>query len=159
MMLVLAGWEGLRAMELAGLDRADVLDLAVPPVMLIRGKGGRERVVPLSPIVLAELDRYGLPRDGPVFPRRDGQPGTNSATRISNIVSTYLHEAGLPFTLHQCRHRFGTEMYRNSRDLRMVQEMMGHAGPTTTSGYVAFSPRTAWEAVQRITGQLDGSAR
>lgn len=155
LMLVLAGWEGLRAGELAGLDRADILATSVPPVMVVRGKGGRERVVPISPSVLLELSRYGLPHFGPIFPRRDGQPGHNSATRISNIVSTYLHEMGLPFTLHQCRHRFGTELYRNSRDLRMVQETLGHASPTTTAGYAAYTPRNAVDAVRRITGRLN----
>ena len=78
--LVLAGWCGLRAREIALLRRECVLDTAVPPVLVVAGdagKGRRERVIPLCVFVLAELVAYGLPRSGFVFRRYDGLPGPN----------------------------------------------------------------------------------
>src|SRR5260370_914737 len=62
--LVLAGWAGLRAVEIALLRRECVLDAAVQPVLLIAAdatKGPNERLVPMSAFVLGELCDYGLP--------------------------------------------------------------------------------------------------
>lgn len=139
--LVLAGWAGLRACEIAALRRENVLDTASPPVLYIAEnatKGHHERVVPLSPFVLGELARHGLPASGWVFPRHDGKPGPNTAARISQAASGYFGSIGIQASLHQLRHRFGTQMYRVRRDLRTTQEAMGHAHPSTTAGYAAI---------------------
>jgi integrase/recombinase XerC len=155
LMLVLAGFEGLRAIELARLDRADILDTAQPPVMILRGKGARERVVPLSAPVLAEIRRYQPPHNGPVFERGDGQHGHNTGSRISQIVSEYLRDNRFTFTLHQARHRFATSVYRDTRDLRLVQELLGHSSPQSTAIYTAFASRAAEDAVRRTSHNLD----
>lgn len=154
LMLVLATFAGLRAMEIAGLDRADILDSADPPVMMIRGKGKRDRLVPISPDVMAEMRLYRLPLSGPVFPRRDGMPGHMLPARVSALVAEHLQDQGMRFTLHQCRHLFGTSLYRDSRDLRMVQEMLGHSSPTTTAGYAAYAPSDAVRAINRLGRRL-----
>jgi integrase/recombinase XerC len=151
-MLVLAGWAGLRCKEIALLRRVNVLESARPPVLLIAGdatKGRNERVVPMSDFVLAELVPH-LPASGWVFRRADGQPGPNRPWRISHIVNTFLHEAGIEETAHQLRHRFGTAAYQASRDIRVVQELMGHVSPTTTAGYAAYSNADALAAVQAL---------
>lgn len=155
LMLILAGFEGLRATELAALDRADILDTASPPVAILRGKGNVERIVPVSAAVMAEIRRYGLPAHGPVFGRRDGQHGHNSAQRVSAVVGEYLRESGFTFTLHQARHRFATDVYRLTHDLRLVQELLGHKRAETTSIYTAFASEDAVTAVDGITGRLD----
>jgi len=155
LMLVLAGFEGARAVELARMERADILDSATPPVAILRGKGSRERIVPLSAPVLAEIRRYGPAPVGPVFPRRDGQHAPNRPQRISQLCSEYLRESGFGFTLHQCRHRFATDIYRDTRDLRLVQELLGHANLQTTAGYAAFSARDAVDAVRRTSHRLN----
>jgi integrase/recombinase XerC len=150
--LVLAGWAGLRAKEIALLRREAVLDTAEPPVLLIARdatKGHRERVVPMSAFVVGEL-RPHLPRAGWVFRRADGRPGPNSPARVSQAANAFLHSAGITETLHQCRHRFGTMTYRAKRDLRLVQELMGHADPATTAGYAAYSQEGALEAVEAL---------
>lgn len=148
LMLVLAGWQGLRACELAALDRADILDRDIPPVILLHGKGSRDRIVPLGSLVLAEIRRYDPAPWGPVFPRGDGEPGHIRAQRVSQRVSHYLTTRGLPFTLHGCRHRFATQVYRSTLDLRMVQELLGHSSPTTTAIYAGF-------AVEKSAAALD----
>lgn len=53
-------------------------------------------------------------------------------------------------TMHQTRHWFGTQLYIATRDLRLVQEMMGHASPSTTAGYAAFASDTADAAVAAL---------
>jgi integrase len=142
--LVLAGWAGLRAKEIALLRRQNILDTAAPPVLIVAAdattaKGSRERVVPLSGFVLGELHAYGLPAAGWVFRRGDNRPGPNEPRTISHLANAHLHACGIAATLHQLRHRFGTQAYRESgRDLRVVQELLGHASPSTTVGYAAY---------------------
>lgn len=152
--LVLAAWAGLRAKEIAYLRRENVLDTAEEPVILIAEdatKGRSERIVPMSPFVLGELRAYGLPGAGWVFRRCDGQYGPNRPWMISHLANEHLHDCGIPLTLHTLRHRFGTQTYESSgRDLRTVQELMGHARPSTTAIYVAFSNPNARRAVNAL---------
>lgn len=154
LMLILAAYAGLRAGELARLDRADILDGNRPPVVMVDGKGGRERVVPLSSRVLMELAAYRPPAHGPLFPRRDGRPGGHTPSRVSQRVNTYLHELGIGDTIHQARHYFGTACYARTPDLRIVQELLGHQDPATTSGYVEYSRAKAMDAVEALGRSL-----
>jgi integrase/recombinase XerC len=151
--LVLAGWCGLRAREIAYLRREDILDRAQPPVLLVTelaAKGGRERIVPLSAFVLAELQAARLPLSGWAFPRADGQPGPNQPWQVSRLCNEVLHEAGVAATLHQLRHRYGSQVYAISKDLRLTQELLGHASPTTTAGYAAWDPGGGAAAVESL---------
>ena len=127
----------------------------MPAAVLLHGKGSKDRVLPLGEVVLVELERYGLPRSGPVFPRRDGHPGHNTSTRVSNIVHKHLRAVGVPFTLHQCRHRFATAIYRQSKDLRMTQELLGHSSPTTTAIYAQFDTAAAAGALNLLSQTLN----
>jgi integrase len=147
-MFALAGFAGLRASDLSRL-RAESFRLhQEPPVVIVRdGKGGKDRVVPLSPDCLDYVRAHGIPARGWMFPRLDGQQGPLPAHRVSQICNQFLHELGIAETLHQFRHRFGTVMYEECRDLRLVQEMCGHSSPLTTAGYAAFNPERAAVAV------------
>lgn len=150
--LVLAGWCGLRAKEIAYLRRECVLETASPPVLLVARdatKGRSERVIPLSAFAIAELTAV-LPASGWVFTRRDGRKGPNSPGLVSHLANCHLHECGVAASLHQLRHRFATQAYQASRDLRAVQSMMGHTRPETTAGYAAFDQRAAAAAVEAI---------
>jgi integrase/recombinase XerC len=158
--LVLAAYAGLRAGEIARLMRSQVRDNDDPAVLVVSGKGSKERIVPMSQRVLMELRAAGLPSRGYVFGRRDGRAGANSPARISHLCNDYLHSLGVTEPLHGCRHRFGSSLYRVSLDLRMTQEIMGHESPATTSGYVAWSRMAAVEAVERIaTGEHTSAYR
>src|SRR5258708_5198342 len=106
--LVLAGWAGFRAKEVALLQRSSVLDTAVPPMLLVASnatKGRRERVVPMSAFVLAELRAAGLPSHGWMFPRRDGKPGPCTPSLISGLAGRCFREAGSAATLQLAPHR------------------------------------------------------
>lgn len=149
--LALGAFAGLRAGEMARLQRQDILDTSTPPVLLVDGKGGKQRVVPASSRVLFELRAYGLPSRGLVFRRRDGRPGPVSPARVSQLVNEHLHGLGIPDTGHAARHRFGTLAYQQSRDLRLVQDLLGHADPATTAAYAAFAAERAAEVVDSIS--------
>ena len=106
--------------------------------------------MPMAGRVRDALRRHGLPTAGVVFRRLDGRPGPVSPHRVSQLCSAHLHSLGVPASVHQLRHRFASRLYAQSRDLRMVQEMLGHASPTTTSIYVAWSDDQAAAAVAAL---------
>src|SRR5438045_3742893 len=114
-----------------------VLSCQLPVPARAATKGRSERVIPLSAFAVAELVPV-LPAAGWVFRRMDGRPGPNTPGLISHLANAHLHECGVAASLHQLRHRFATQAYQASRDLRAVQSMMGHTRPETTAGYAAF---------------------
>jgi len=69
---------------------------------------------------------------------------------ISHVANRHLAECGAGCTLHQLRHRFGSVLYQQTRDLRMVQELLGHADPATTAGYAAWDRAAAAGAVAAL---------
>lgn len=152
--LVLGGWAGLRAIEIALLRRNCIRERAEPPVLIVAAdatKGGRHRrIVDLCPFAAAELQAARLPAAGWAFPRLDGKPGPVAPHLVSHLCCTYLHEIGIPDTFHSLRHRFGTEAYRASQDLVAVQELMGHATPLTTRAYVKLASARGAEVVSGL---------
>lgn len=157
--LVCAAFQGMRVGEIARLQRHDILDAHNPPVIVIDGKGGRERIVPMLDVVWRELCAAGLPAHGHVFRRLDGHPGGITPSRMSQMINRYLHELGIPETCHQLRHRYATQLYRLSEDLRMVQDLMGHADPATTAAYVAYAPSKALSASALLAETFPSAAR
>lgn len=137
-MLSLACYGGLRCMEIAAFQVEWIWRHAGTDALVIQGKGGVQRMVPLATAVDGALRRYGLPRSGHVFLTRYGTPYQPAS--ISKLLADYLRGVGIEATAHQLRHWFGTEVYRRSRDLVVTQELMGHSEPSTTRGYVAISP-------------------
>jgi integrase/recombinase XerC len=151
-MLALATFQGLRVQEIAGLDADHVMWHRHPPMLLVAaGKGGRERVVPLSLRVEHALRQYGLPRSGPVFCNIEtGERLTPSA--VSRYISQTFRDAGVDGgAAHRCRHSFATMAYQRSLDLRMVQELLGHASPATTAIYAAYANPAAVNVVRDLT--------
>lgn len=149
--LVLAGWCGLRAKEIALLRGENIRLYDDSPVLLVASdatKGIRERVIPLSPFVTAELTAAGLRVRGLVFRKMNGQP--MPPWLVSKLANQHLHDCGIPDTLHSLRHRFLTMAYRGSHDLRLVMELAGHQSPTSTAGYTLLDPTEAVAAVNGL---------
>lgn len=126
---------GLRKDEVCNLRRSDV----VSGVLLVTGKGGKQRRVPLSKtaqeaikIQLARLDgRYKGPL---LFPsRKTGQPLTD----IRKPIQTAMRHAGITdkITPHMFRHSFATHLLEADQDLRTIQELLGHEQISTTQIY------------------------
>lgn len=149
--LTLGAFQGLRCQEIAGLQREDIFEAQEPPVMLVtHGKGGHERVLPLNPLTMPALRVAGLPRAGYVFTQRDTK-SPFPPWRVSQLINQYLKSIAVDATAHSLRHWFGTNVYARCRDLRVTQELLGHASPTTTTIYVAFSAADSATAVQGLS--------
>lgn len=151
--LVLAAWCGLRAKEIALLRRDCILLNAAPPVLLVAGdatKGTRERTVPLSRFTAGEITAARLPLSGWCFLRHDGRPGPNRPAHVSALAAAYLHDCGIAATLHQLRHWFGTQAYHVHKDLRTVQELMGHASIQSTQIYADWDRSAAAGTVEAL---------
>ena len=143
LMLSLAARCGLRRGEIAQVHSADLVRDLVGWSLTVRGKGGRQRIVPV-PDALADVIR--LRGDGWLFPGRID--GHLSPARVGDLISGALLG---DWTAHTLRHRFATAAYAGSRDLLAVQDLLGHAKPETTRTYVrppsdALRAAAAWAA-------------
>ncbi len=140
---------GLRVSELVGLPLAAARRDS--RVLIVRGKGGRERMVPLNPAARAALARYlelrpaFLPRDAKgarrpspwLFPSR-GAAGHLTRQRLGQLLKAAAAAAGLDprrLSPHVLRHAFATHLLDGGADLRSVQQMLGHADIATTQIY------------------------
>lgn len=146
--LMLAAYAGLRVGEIARLEREQIMENNDPAMLRVLGKGDHERLVPMHPRVWEALRAHGLPRRGRVFTTSSGCG--YAPARVSRMIATYLDDIGLELTAHQFRHRFATQCYRRTKDLRAVQELLGHASPTTTAIYTAWNPAVAVDAVMGL---------
>lgn len=146
--LYLAAFQGMRAIEIANLRAEDLLETQI----IVKGKGNKERLVPIHPKVralLAELD--GLPAHGYLFWTNHGQTHRPvQAWNVSNACNTYLHSLGIASTLHTLRHFFATAAYQESRDLLEVRNLLGHSDPATTAIYAQFASDKSQAVVAAI---------
>jgi site-specific recombinase XerD len=149
--IALAAFAGLRCMEIAGLRVEDLYFHDDPRRLVVLGKGNKQRAVPMHPEVIRRLHAYGLPPSGYVFARRSSRQPLNPST-VSRYVGRHLEELGIHGQgAHSMRHWFGTRTYGASRDLRMVQDLMGHANPATTAGYAKVSTADAARTVDSLS--------
>jgi len=140
---------GMRLSELQGLNRQDVD--SVSQQVKVRGKGRKERIVPVGDHATRALRAYEGKRDElaralggkidkhAIFLNRTGT--RMSARGVQKIVSQFLEtiaeDAGL--STHSLRHSFATHLLDNGADLRAVQELLGHASVSTTQIYTHTS--------------------
>jgi integrase/recombinase XerC len=134
---------GIRVSELVALDIADI-DLG-SSVIRVRGKGKKERVIPIGPgAVKAVIHYLDLRRNGFTSAKHDpdalfvNKHGQRLSTRsVRRKLDKYLLEAGLDLSVspHTLRHSFATHMLQRGADLRSVQEMLGHQSLSTTQIY------------------------
>ena len=150
---------GLRLSELRGIDRRD-LDL-LGGVVKVRGKGRKERIVPVGAPAQRALREYERARD--TLLGRVGAVGDRAAWFLSSrgkrISARALHDAvvarlgevdeGAGLSAHALRHTFATHLLDGGADLRAVQELLGHASITTTQIYT----HTSVERLQQVHRQ------
>ncbi len=141
LMILLAAVCGLRRGEISRLRREDVVDDLVGYSVIVHGKGGHERLVPL-PDALAVRLRKCPP--GWIFPS-DARPGPLTPAHVGKLVSRALPG---DWTCHTLRHRCATVAYADKKDLRAVQELLGHAKPETTAIYTQIPERSIRDAMR-----------
>lgn len=134
---------GLRVSELVGLPFAAVA--RDPRVLLVRGKGDKERMVPLTDAAMAAIADYKAVRGAFVigktsvflFPSRSAE-GHLTRRRFGQLLDDVAVEAGIDpgrVSPHVLRHAFATHLLDHGADLRSVQQMLGHADISTTQIY------------------------
>lgn len=140
LMLRLANELGMRRGEVAQVHpENDLVQDLVGWALVVHGKGSRKRVLPL-PDDLATLLRSAP--SGYLFPSPVG--GHLSPHWVGTLVSRALADGT---TMHQLRHLCATEVHEQTRDLRLVQTVLGHASLVTTQRYVAVDDSKVREAI------------
>ncbi len=144
---------GARISEAVGLDLDDI-DIHARSVLL-RGKGGKQRLIPIGRPAVSALDAY-LVRGRPDLARRGrGMPaiflnargGRLSRQSAWQVLQDSAERAGITATVspHVLRHSFATHLLDGGADVRVVQELLGHASVTTTQIYTMVTVNTLRE--------------
>jgi integrase/recombinase XerD len=171
---------GARVSEVVGLNLGDVagaLEAADLPLIRVLGKGDKERVVPLGRMARDALADWLSGQGRPLMePRRWRRRGDADAvflnarggrlTRVGafGVVKRYAARVGLADRVspHVLRHSCATHMLGRGADVRVVQELLGHASIATTQRYTKVSPehlRRAYEAAHPRVGTKGGRDR
>ena len=143
---------GLRISEALGLTGASV---PLPDSLRIRGKGGKERMVPVLPITREAVARYvtlcpyPIEADTPLFLGARG--GKLNPRLIAKVMEQSRMQLGLPATAtpHAMRHSFATHLLAAGGDLRAIQELLGHASLSTTQAYTAVDTARLMEVYEK----------
>jgi integrase/recombinase XerC len=161
---------GIRNSELVGIDMADIQ--WKNDAILVRGKGRKQRYVPLGDEAAVAMRAYlplrearlraagkaGLIADGPLVTNLRARGNTRLTTRsVGRLVKRIALSRGLAADVHPhtLRHAFGTHMLEEGADLRAIQEMLGHERLSTTQRYTHLTSGQ----VQRVYDETHPRAR
>lgn len=130
---------GTRVSEVVDLDLDEVNDSGL---LRVRGKGSKERIVPIGSFASRSLDAY-LVRARPTLAAMRGEPalflnkrgGRLSRQSIWEIIQKSGDACGVAVSPHSLRHSFATHLIEGGADVRVVQELLGHASVATTQIY------------------------
>lgn len=156
--------DSLRTFTTAGLRHGEVIAASIGDYLResrslrVRGKGSKDRVVPLHAVAIGALETY-LAARGPLGARdplfvswreRIGKrPIINAVARAGRRLGIRLHP-------HLFRHTFATELLNRRADLRVIQTLLGHESLETTEVYTHVSPGRRREAVDLLGGTAGG---
>ena len=172
LLLALGGSAGLRAKEIIGLDIVD-LELGLKRLVVRSGKGGKRRIVPLSKNLLELCQswlevRRGLELRNEIQPvesallisvSRNDSGGKRLTTDGARFIARgYYERLGLPpelFGLHTLRRTAGTHLYRATRDLHVVADLLGHASVNTSAIYAKMDMEVRREALEAMESLRD----
>jgi integrase/recombinase XerD len=147
--LLLGARAGMRASEMARMRGEQVSG----DVLVITGKGGRTRRVPIHPDIAGLVEQF--PQVGPWFPGK--QPGGECSSHLVSVrITEHLARCGMDGSCHRLRHSFATSLLDAGVDLRTIQELLGHASLVTTQVYTQVSDQRRTAAVASL-GSLGGA--
>ncbi len=145
-LLYAAGLRISEALALTGADRP------LGETLRVRGKGGKERLVPLLQAAREAVERYAalcpyaLTADAPLF--RAARGGAMSPRMAQAVMAELRARLGLPAsaTPHALRHAFATHLLANGADLRAIQDLLGHESLSTTQSYTSVEAQKILQA-------------
>lgn len=148
-LLYAAGLRISEALALTGAERP------LPEMLRVRGKGGKERLVPLLAAAREAVERYAalcpyaLTADAPLF--RAARGGAMSARMAQALLAHLRGRLGLPSsaTPHALRHAFATHLLARGGDLRAIQELLGHESLSTTQAYTSVEAQKILQRYRR----------
>jgi len=141
---------GLRVSELVNM-RVNQLELDKKTAWVRGGKGAKDRLVILSDRLVKDLKKYLEKHDSDyLFP---GRRGALTTRNVQQIVSSVAKKSSIKkrVTPHTLRHSFATHLLENGTDIRLIQELLGHADLSTTQIYTHVSD----EAKRKVKSPLD----
>jgi integrase/recombinase XerC len=155
---------GIRVSELVGINFGDIDETG--QAIVIRGKGRKERIVPLGTHAMTAISHYlGIMQTNNV-PNESADPlfinkhTTRLSTRsVRRKVSKYLEQVGLDPAIspHTLRHSFATHLLDNGADLRSVQELLGHQSLSTTQIYTHLTTKRMRESYDQAHPRAEAS--
>ncbi len=142
---------GLRISEALGLQARN---LPLGETLRVRGKGRKERLVPVVPVTRQAMDAYidacpfEIGGNEPVF--RGVRGGALNPRQVQKLLAAVRSELGLPAsaTPHAMRHSFATHLLNAGGDLRTIQDLLGHASLSTTQAYTAVDASRLMEVYE-----------
>lgn len=149
LMLRLAGEAGLRRGEVSRVHTRDLRTGPSGAQLLVHGKGCRERLIPLTDDLAAQIEAgaaghtHGASSTGWLFPGHEG--GHLSPPWVGALCSRVMPDV---WTLHSARHRFASRAYRGTRNIRAVQQLLGHSSVAMTEKYTAVDDDEMRAAMQ-----------
>lgn len=144
---------GLRRSELLNLKPIDI-DSKRNIVLLKNAKGKKDRITPLSPIILEMLREYYIGYKPKIWLFEGQNAGDQySEQSLQSVLKQALQKAGIkkPVTLHWLRHSYATHLLESGTDLRYIQELLGHSSSKTTEIYTHVSTKS----LQQIKSPFD----
>ena len=150
---------GLRVSELVALPRA--AGVSRERYLFIKGKGGRERLVPLTEAACAAMSAHlpAVPEDSAWLFPADSDSGYLTRQAFARDLKTLAAAAGLHpdrVSPHVLRHAFASHLLQNGADLRIVQELLGHADISTTQIYTHVLDERLKAMVRDLHPLMDG---
>lgn len=134
---------GIRVSELCSLTLYDLYD----DFIKVHGKGGKDRMIPLGEHALKAIDNYqckyrdnvGSPKEKHLFLSTKGKPITRQ--QVWSRIKVYLQSSGIQKNVspHTLRHTYATHLLEGGADLRIIQELLGHASIDSTDRYTHIS--------------------
>ncbi len=143
--LALGCLAGMRAFEIAKMHGSTIN----PETLTIAGKARRVRIIPTHPILWTIAQDY--PRDGYWFPSSRPHRDHVRPNSVSARVARLLGPHGIDGATHRYRHSFGTRLRQAGVDLRVIQDLMGHAWLSTTQAYLDVDEDEHRAAILRLT--------
>jgi hypothetical protein len=117
--------------------------------MVIKGKGGKDRMIPLLPDIAGRLNNY----------TRDRQPDESvfglTGPSIGNKISIFARKAGQKdIHTHSLRHKYATDLLESGANIRAVQQLLGHSDLATTQDYLAITDESLRDAVNGLVKKV-----